>query len=119
MHRDIMAGHNICNAIRGHLLEQQRPLYLQPQDNDGHYPWMQDKRSSRPRPGGYGRQKGVKRKATDEGEEVSQTKRPAIAYFFPILVILDPYVYKQIQVMVIGGATITHFGDVIMASIVL
>ncbi|KAI8596280.1 hypothetical protein EDD21DRAFT_408500, partial [Dissophora ornata] len=32
MHRDIMAGHNICNAIPGHLLNQQRPLYLQPKD---------------------------------------------------------------------------------------
>jgi hypothetical protein len=40
MHCDIMAGHNICNAVRGHLLEQQRPLYLQPQDGDGTYPWM-------------------------------------------------------------------------------
>ncbi|KAG9060910.1 hypothetical protein KI688_007867 [Linnemannia hyalina] len=53
MHRDIMAGHNMCNAIRGHLLEQQRPLYLQPQGSDENYPWMQDKHSSRPRPGGY------------------------------------------------------------------
>ncbi|KAG0244112.1 hypothetical protein BG011_003038, partial [Mortierella polycephala] len=52
IHRDIMAGHNMCNAIRGHLLEQQRPLYLQPQDSAGNYPWMQDKRSFRPRSGG-------------------------------------------------------------------
>ncbi|KAG9322616.1 hypothetical protein KVV02_002319 [Mortierella alpina] len=40
MHRDIMAGHNICNAIRGHLREQQRPEYLQPVDKDGRLPWM-------------------------------------------------------------------------------
>ncbi|KAF9084795.1 hypothetical protein BGX23_010228 [Mortierella sp. AD031] len=36
-----MAAHNMCNVVRGHLLEQQRPLYLQPVDADGNYPWMQ------------------------------------------------------------------------------
>ena len=46
MHRDIMAGHNICNAVRGHLLEQTRPLYLQPIDQDGKYPWMESTSSS-------------------------------------------------------------------------
>ena len=40
MHRDIMAGHNICNAIRGHLEEQRRPEYLQPVDKEGRLPWM-------------------------------------------------------------------------------
>ncbi|KAF9410370.1 hypothetical protein BGZ76_005528 [Entomortierella beljakovae] len=34
-----MAGHNICNIVRGHLLEQQRPEYLQPVDENGNYPW--------------------------------------------------------------------------------
>ncbi|KAF9982287.1 hypothetical protein BGZ65_003029, partial [Modicella reniformis] len=42
IHRDIMAAHNMCNAIRGHLLHQTRPLYLQPVDKDGNYPWMKD-----------------------------------------------------------------------------
>jgi len=32
MHRDVMAGHNICNAVQGHLLKQQRPFHLQPMD---------------------------------------------------------------------------------------
>lgn len=41
MHRDIMAGHNMCNVIRGHLRSQVRPLYLQPVDKDGKYPWME------------------------------------------------------------------------------
>ncbi|KAI8351750.1 hypothetical protein B0O80DRAFT_500105 [Mortierella sp. GBAus27b] len=41
MHRDVMAGHNICNVVQGHLLEQQRPLYLQPIDKNGFYPWME------------------------------------------------------------------------------
>ncbi|KAF9159008.1 hypothetical protein BGX21_003433, partial [Mortierella sp. AD011] len=39
MHRDVMAGHNICNVVRGHLLHQQRPRYLQPRDENGGYPW--------------------------------------------------------------------------------
>ena len=38
MHRDIMADRNICDVIQGHLLVQQRPLYLQSQDSDGNYP---------------------------------------------------------------------------------
>ena len=39
MHRDVMAGHNMANAVRGHLLAQQRPRYLQPRDADNNYPW--------------------------------------------------------------------------------
>jgi len=46
MHRDVMAGHNMCNAIRGHLMEQQRPKYLQPIDAAGRYPWMQEDTAS-------------------------------------------------------------------------
>ncbi|KAF8943019.1 hypothetical protein BGZ46_006606, partial [Entomortierella lignicola] len=41
LHRDVMAGNNMCNAILGHLKEQQRPLYLQPVTADGSYPWME------------------------------------------------------------------------------
>ncbi|KAF9990403.1 hypothetical protein BGZ75_001885, partial [Mortierella antarctica] len=40
LHRDVMAGHNIGNIVRSHLLYQQRPLYLQPRDEAGKYPWM-------------------------------------------------------------------------------
>jgi hypothetical protein len=63
------------------LLQQQRPLYLQPVDSDGKYPWMQDNRGSKPRRGGSGSggNKGVKRKAVDEETCGSQTKRTAIA----------------------------------------
>jgi len=39
MHRDVMAGHNMANAVRGHLLTQQRPRYLQPRDVNRNYPW--------------------------------------------------------------------------------
>ena len=35
-----MAAHNMVIAIQGHLLHQKRPLYLQPVDEQGRYPWM-------------------------------------------------------------------------------
>ncbi|KAG0250483.1 hypothetical protein BG011_008318 [Mortierella polycephala] len=41
MHRDVMAGHNICNIVRGYLMHQRRPLYLQPVDAMGNYIWEQ------------------------------------------------------------------------------
>ncbi|KAF8938778.1 hypothetical protein BGZ47_008442, partial [Haplosporangium gracile] len=78
MHRDIMAGHNIADAIQGHLLNQQRPDYLQPVDSDGNYPWKQDRRGFTPRSGGSGGIRRVKRKA-DERTESSQLKKVAIA----------------------------------------
>ena len=31
---------NMNNAIKDHLIQQQRPLYLQPRRQDGSYPWM-------------------------------------------------------------------------------
>jgi len=37
-----MAAHNICNIVKGHLAKQERPLYLQPVDSNGAYPWMKD-----------------------------------------------------------------------------
>ncbi|KAF9571558.1 hypothetical protein BGW38_008603, partial [Lunasporangiospora selenospora] len=39
MHRDVMAGHNICRVMRGHIEKGERPDYLQPFENDGNYPW--------------------------------------------------------------------------------
>ncbi|KAG0367047.1 hypothetical protein BGZ54_004500 [Gamsiella multidivaricata] len=45
MHRDVMSGHNICNVIRGYLLHQRRPAYLQPVDDSGNYPWEQAAKS--------------------------------------------------------------------------
>jgi len=38
--RDVMASDNMNNAIKDHLIHQQRPFYLQPQRQDGSYPWM-------------------------------------------------------------------------------
>ncbi len=35
MHRDIMAAHNLCYAMRGPLEKQERPDYLQPTDANG------------------------------------------------------------------------------------
>ncbi|KAF9131271.1 hypothetical protein BGX30_013177 [Mortierella sp. GBA39] len=51
MHRDVMAGHNMCNAVKTHLLMQTRQLYLQPVDDEGHYPCMEDGESNRIDPG--------------------------------------------------------------------
>ncbi|KAG0247373.1 hypothetical protein DFQ27_002121, partial [Actinomortierella ambigua] len=42
MHRDVMAGHNLCNAMRGHLEKGERPEYLQPVDDDGNFQWKQE-----------------------------------------------------------------------------
>ncbi|KAF9149755.1 hypothetical protein BG015_008431 [Linnemannia schmuckeri] len=39
---NIMAAHNMCNIVKSHLLHQRRPKYLQPIDEDGKYPWMED-----------------------------------------------------------------------------
>jgi hypothetical protein len=47
MHRDVMAGHNMCNIIQGHLLNQKRPHYLQPRDSNGKYPWEDSSRPKR------------------------------------------------------------------------
>ncbi|KAF9342531.1 hypothetical protein BGX34_008005, partial [Mortierella sp. NVP85] len=38
-HRDVMAGENIANIVQSYLVDQRRPLYLQPYDADGNYPW--------------------------------------------------------------------------------
>ena len=43
MHRDVLAGHNMCNIIQGHLLDQERPHYLQPVYEDGTLVWTQIK----------------------------------------------------------------------------
>ncbi|KAF9287965.1 hypothetical protein BGZ68_000987 [Mortierella alpina] len=40
LHRDVMAGNNLCNVIDGHLLNGYRPEYLQPRNKDGTLPWM-------------------------------------------------------------------------------
>jgi len=43
MHRDELAGHNMCQIIQGHLLDQDRPRYLQPVYADGTLVWAQNK----------------------------------------------------------------------------
>ncbi|KAF9118288.1 hypothetical protein BGX30_004680 [Mortierella sp. GBA39] len=42
MHRNELAGHNMCNIIQGHLLHQERPQYLQPVYADGTIAWAQN-----------------------------------------------------------------------------
>ncbi|KAG0322448.1 hypothetical protein BG000_002906 [Podila horticola] len=41
-HRDVMACQNMIRAAQGHLTQQQRPLYLQPMDDNGDPVWLQD-----------------------------------------------------------------------------
>ena len=62
-HRDVMAAHNICNIVKGHLTKQERPLYLQPVDSTGAYPWMKNLSNE-------DKQEGPK-----EGEEPGQCSR--------------------------------------------
>jgi ribosomal protein S27AE len=45
-HRDVLAAENICNVVRGHLLEQERPHYLQPVDAKGNFIWQASSTSS-------------------------------------------------------------------------
>ena len=45
-HRDVMAGHNLCNVIDGYLLQGHRPGYLQPIKADGTFPWMRPEPST-------------------------------------------------------------------------
>lgn len=76
-----MAGHNMCNIVQGHLLEQQRSLYLQPVTKDGIYPWMRDLTNSEAKQEApimneepRHRKKGVKR-APPEEEAPKRGKR--------------------------------------------
>ncbi|KAG0250977.1 hypothetical protein DFQ27_009114 [Actinomortierella ambigua] len=66
LHRDVMAGHNICNALLGHLEHHQRPLYLQPVAADGTYPWMQ-------------KQEGVGQTLEPSSSSVPQSRRKRAA----------------------------------------
>lgn len=34
-----MAAHNLVNILKSHATKQERPLYLQPMDNEGNYLW--------------------------------------------------------------------------------
>ncbi|KAF9922721.1 hypothetical protein FBU30_007142 [Linnemannia zychae] len=56
---------NMNNAIKDHLMHQQRPLYLQPQRRDGTYPWMDITTASDGSGGGVGEGAGVPSKAMD------------------------------------------------------
>ncbi|KAG0348480.1 hypothetical protein BG004_005092 [Podila humilis] len=41
-HRDIMAAQNMIRTAQGHLVQQGRPVYLQPTDGDGNLLWQQE-----------------------------------------------------------------------------
>ncbi|KAF9111626.1 hypothetical protein BGX27_004678, partial [Mortierella sp. AM989] len=50
LHRDTI-GHNLVNILCAQVEKQERPLYLQPVDKDGRYPWKEreDESASSPR----------------------------------------------------------------------
>ncbi|KAG0213355.1 hypothetical protein BGX28_004693 [Mortierella sp. GBA30] len=85
MHRDVMAGYNNVNNLRGHVEQQQRPLYLHPVDKDGRHPWrelpkdasgsLQQARSNVGRAGCAGRagRAGSKRQAEEDGDADQET----------------------------------------------
>ena len=69
LHRDVMAGHNMCNALRSHLESGERPDYLQPVDAEGNHLWKRQEQQQVQRQvpvTGYGQ----KRRACMEENEV-------------------------------------------------
>lgn len=82
MHRDVMAGHNICNVVLGHLEHQERPLYLQPKAADGTYPWMVSRQSKEQEreasSGGKTAVRGLKRRTSNAGTStaIQETRVP-------------------------------------------
>ncbi|KAF9928552.1 hypothetical protein FBU30_002290 [Linnemannia zychae] len=49
IHRDIAAAQNMCNILRSHVENQERPNYLHPVDEFGNFPWKEkdDKRTAK------------------------------------------------------------------------
>ncbi|KAF9923723.1 hypothetical protein FBU30_006226, partial [Linnemannia zychae] len=67
IHRDIAAAHNMCNILRSHVENQERPSYLHPVDEFGNFPWKdQDNKCT---------VKG-KRNSEGAGEMKREKKRP-------------------------------------------
>lgn len=89
MHQDVMAAHNICNILRGHVENQERPDYLQPMDENGGFVWKKGYKheakpqsavtggsSKRASPGASRKRaaSGSKRKA-EEGDDASKNEK--------------------------------------------
>lgn len=66
----------MCNIVKGPLLHQQRPKYLQPIDKDGHYPWMEDDESNRLDSGSSSSL--ASKDAKDKAEKVAKDPKPAV-----------------------------------------
>ncbi|KAG0098493.1 hypothetical protein BGZ93_011315 [Podila epicladia] len=86
MHRDVMAGHNICNILQGHI-KQERPDYLQPVDQYGNYPWKESRSKHKVQPksasgpsqqassGGGEDGHGVCKRRASEGDDENDSKK--------------------------------------------
>ncbi|KAK3834220.1 MAG: hypothetical protein JOS17DRAFT_773128 [Linnemannia elongata] len=91
MHRDELAGHNLCNIIQGHLLDQVRPQYLQPVYEDGTLVWAPNKdkynvkdqdlpkcSTSKARSEERGRPTTAKDASKEESRDSSQSRRALV-----------------------------------------
>jgi len=74
MHRDIMAGQNICNVLRSHVKKQERPDYLQPVDEYGNFPWK-DKDGNKSTSTSHSKQQNPTRKRRTPEAEATKKKR--------------------------------------------
>ena len=93
MHRDELAGHNMCSIIQGHLLDQERPQYLQPVYADGTLVWTPNKIKynvkdqdlpecsiPKTRSEYRGRPTTAKDASKDESRDSSQTRRALVKH---------------------------------------
>ncbi|KAG0012541.1 hypothetical protein BGZ80_011672, partial [Entomortierella chlamydospora] len=80
-HRDVLAGHNMCNILRAFVERQERPDYLQPVDKDGNYPWKEKdgKTKDQPKnvPGPSKRASPGKRQVEEGNSEKADAKKQA------------------------------------------
>ncbi|KAF9319607.1 hypothetical protein BG003_008714 [Podila horticola] len=86
MHRDVMAGHNTCNILRGHI-KKERPDYLQPVDQYGNYPWKEKESKHKAQPksapgpsqqassGGSGDNRGVRKRRATESDDKNENEK--------------------------------------------
>ncbi|KAF9368816.1 hypothetical protein CPB97_004232 [Podila verticillata] len=86
MHRDVMARHNICNILLGHI-KQQCPDYLQLVDQYGNYPWKEkgSKHKAQPKSasgpsqqassGGGGDSCSVRKRRAGEGDDDNESEK--------------------------------------------
>ncbi|KAF9131324.1 hypothetical protein BGW39_001935 [Mortierella sp. 14UC] len=76
-HRDVMAGENMANIVRGYLEKQQRPEYLQPVAPDGSLPWMASTAAGSSAPSNTTSGSSGSGSTSTTGRSTGRRKRPA------------------------------------------